>query len=255
MCAVTRIVALGTITIGAVDGGQRTPAFALRCIQIRATGSRGPALMITCLAFWNQTPFAPTYTHVVLLLSTLRKPQAVTRGTPNLSDQLPERQSLRSRPPTWHCTSRLTCHTVGMLIFDLDCIYLVISLSRTHHSCIARSILKPKIIILASSHSQTPLLVMADAFQLSKPIWYICIIILWWIQLAGTGETHVKLLREKYLCPHFRILVIGRANAGKTTIIEKVCGVANGTKLIIYDKDGELVWALSSFDYYWISCR
>ena len=59
--------------------------------------------------------------------------------------------------------------------------------------------------------------------------------------MADTDETHVKLLREKYLCPHFRILVIGRANAGKTTIIEKVCGVANGTKLIIYDKDGELV--------------
>ena len=51
---------------------------------------------------------------------------------------------------------------------------------------------------------------------------------------------HVKMLREHYLCPHFCILVIGRANAGKTTILEKVCGVAKATKPIIYDKDGEL---------------
>ena len=49
------------------------------------------------------------------------------------------------------------------------------------------------------------------------------------------------MLRKHYLCPHFRILVIGRANAGKTTILEKVCGVAKGTKPIIYDKDGKLV--------------
>ncbi|KAF8344795.1 hypothetical protein F5887DRAFT_885852 [Amanita rubescens] len=56
---------------------------------------------------------------------------------------------------------------------------------------------------------------------------------------SGTDETHVKLLREQYLCPYFRILVIGRAIAGKTTILEKVCGVAKGTKPIIYDKDGK----------------
>ena len=52
------------------------------------------------------------------------------------------------------------------------------------------------------------------------------------------------MLRERYLCPHFRILVIGRANAGKTTILEKVCSVAKGTKPIIYDKDGKSVWVL-----------
>ncbi|KAF8332169.1 hypothetical protein F5887DRAFT_1140763 [Amanita rubescens] len=62
---------------------------------------------------------------------------------------------------------------------------------------------------------------------------------------AATGvpllnETRVQMLREYYLCPHFRILVIGRANAGKTTILEKVCGVAKATEPIIYDKDGEL---------------
>ena len=47
-------------------------------------------------------------------------------------------------------------------------------------------------------------------------------------------------LRELYKCPHFRILVIGRANAGKTTILEKVCGVARGTKpIIMLDKEGK----------------
>ena len=50
----------------------------------------------------------------------------------------------------------------------------------------------------------------------------------------------VAMLRDQYRCPHFRILVIGRANAGKTTILEKVCGVEKGTKpVIIHDKNGE----------------
>ena len=46
------------------------------------------------------------------------------------------------------------------------------------------------------------------------------------------------MLRERYECPHFRILIIGRANAGKTTILEKVCGVAKGTKPIVYNMNG-----------------
>jgi GTPase SAR1 family protein len=46
------------------------------------------------------------------------------------------------------------------------------------------------------------------------------------------------MLKERYKCHHFRILVIGRANAGKTTILKKVCGVENGTEPIIYDKNG-----------------
>ena len=51
----------------------------------------------------------------------------------------------------------------------------------------------------------------------------------------------VAMLRDQYRCPHFRILVIGRANAGKTTILEKVCGVEKGTKpVIIHDKWGKL---------------
>jgi hypothetical protein len=51
-------------------------------------------------------------------------------------------------------------------------------------------------------------------------------------------STTVYLLQEQFECPYFRILIIGRANAGKTTILEKVCGVAQGTEPIIYDKDG-----------------
>ena len=58
--------------------------------------------------------------------------------------------------------------------------------------------------------------------------------------ISDTDETHVQMLRERYLCPHFRILVIGRANAGKTTILEKICGVAKGTKPVIYNKEGKL---------------
>ena len=61
----------------------------------------------------------------------------------------------------------------------------------------------------------------------------------WYI--LDADETQVKMLREHYLCPHFRILVIGRANAGKTTILEKVCGVVKGTNPIIYDKNGKFV--------------
>ena len=46
------------------------------------------------------------------------------------------------------------------------------------------------------------------------------------------------MLKKRYKCPHFRILIIGRANAGKTTILEKVCGVEQGTEPVIFDKDG-----------------
>ena len=58
------------------------------------------------------------------------------------------------------------------------------------------------------------------------------------------------MLRDQYRCPHFRILVIGRANAGKTTILEKVCGVAKGTQpIIIYDKKGKLDGIPCTFSY------
>ena len=58
---------------------------------------------------------------------------------------------------------------------------------------------------------------------------------------AATTVQDITTLREQYRCPHFRILVIGRANAGKTTILEKVCGVAKGTTpIIVQDEKGKL---------------
>ncbi|KAM6490530.1 hypothetical protein JOM56_013873 [Amanita muscaria] len=53
---------------------------------------------------------------------------------------------------------------------------------------------------------------------------------------SNTGQ--IDVLKERYDCPHFRILVIGRANAGKTTIIEKVCNVKQGTTPVIFDRNG-----------------
>jgi ABC-type uncharacterized transport system ATPase subunit len=61
-----------------------------------------------------------------------------------------------------------------------------------------------------------------------------------WLFIVAQVED-ITVLREQYRCPHFHILVIGRANAGKTTILEKVCGVAKGTQpVIIYDEKGKL---------------
>ena len=61
---------------------------------------------------------------------------------------------------------------------------------------------------------------------------------------AYLRELFVETLRgliEHYRCPHFRILIIGRANAGKTTILEKLCGgVMGGQPIIVFDKMGKL---------------
>jgi septin family protein len=42
-------------------------------------------------------------------------------------------------------------------------------------------------------------------------------------------------------CPQFRILVIGKANAGKTTILRKVCNATPDAKPIIYDAEGKKI--------------
>jgi hypothetical protein len=39
-------------------------------------------------------------------------------------------------------------------------------------------------------------------------------------------------------CPQFRVLVIGKANAGKTTILRKVCNAKPDAKPIVYDGEG-----------------
>jgi hypothetical protein len=43
------------------------------------------------------------------------------------------------------------------------------------------------------------------------------------------------------LCPRFRVLIIGRRNAGKTTILEKMTGSDEGAEPIIHDKEGRRV--------------
>jgi ribosome biogenesis GTPase A len=45
----------------------------------------------------------------------------------------------------------------------------------------------------------------------------------------------------KKLCPQFRVLIMGRRNAGKTTILEKMTGSEAGAKPRIRDKEGRLV--------------
>ena len=42
-------------------------------------------------------------------------------------------------------------------------------------------------------------------------------------------------------CPQFRILIIGKANAGKTTILRKVCNAKADAKPIVYDAEGKEV--------------
>ena len=46
-------------------------------------------------------------------------------------------------------------------------------------------------------------------------------------------------IREE--CSHFRILVIGKANAGKTTILRKVCNVDSDVEPIVRDENGDLI--------------
>ncbi|KAF8502140.1 hypothetical protein F5888DRAFT_1669530, partial [Russula emetica] len=43
------------------------------------------------------------------------------------------------------------------------------------------------------------------------------------------------------LCKRFRVLIMGRRNAGKTTILEKMTGSEEGAKPEIRDKEGRLV--------------
>ncbi|KDQ56747.1 hypothetical protein JAAARDRAFT_131928 [Jaapia argillacea MUCL 33604] len=52
---------------------------------------------------------------------------------------------------------------------------------------------------------------------------------------------HADFIKAKRECPHFRILIIGKANAGKTTILQKVCNAKPGTKPIISDRNGKKV--------------
>ena len=56
---------------------------------------------------------------------------------------------------------------------------------------------------------------------------------------ARQGALSAKEIRAK--CPQFRILIIGKANAGKTTILRKVCNAKPDAKPIVYDAKGKEV--------------
>ena len=47
------------------------------------------------------------------------------------------------------------------------------------------------------------------------------------------------------LCKRFRVLIIGRRNSGKTTILEKMTGGEAGAEPEIRDEKGELVVRVS----------
>jgi GTPase SAR1 family protein len=51
------------------------------------------------------------------------------------------------------------------------------------------------------------------------------------------------------LCSRFRVLIIGRRNAGKTTILEKMTGSDEGATPEIRDKEGNLVVWVPSLIY------
>jgi len=50
------------------------------------------------------------------------------------------------------------------------------------------------------------------------------------------GALSAEEIRAK--CPQFRILIIGKANAGKTTILRKVCNAKPDAKPTVYDTKG-----------------
>jgi septin family protein len=54
---------------------------------------------------------------------------------------------------------------------------------------------------------------------------------------ASDDDRRIKLIRDK--AGRFRILIIGRANAGKTTILQKVCNTAEQPE--IFDSEGKKV--------------
>jgi GTPase SAR1 family protein len=56
---------------------------------------------------------------------------------------------------------------------------------------------------------------------------------------ARQGALRAEEIRAE--CPKFRILIIGKANAGKTTILRKVCNAKPDAKPIIYDAEGKEV--------------
>ncbi|KAG8956980.1 hypothetical protein FRC03_010649 [Tulasnella sp. 419] len=62
--------------------------------------------------------------------------------------------------------------------------------------------------------------------------------------VAGAGgdeddEATPEILKIRQMCPRFRILIIGKANSGKTTILQKMCGTTDTP--VVIDKDGNKI--------------
>jgi GTPase SAR1 family protein len=55
------------------------------------------------------------------------------------------------------------------------------------------------------------------------------------------GSSPVSSKDLNQLCDRFRVLIIGRRNAGKTTILENMTGSEEGAKPVIRDKEGRMV--------------
>ena len=58
------------------------------------------------------------------------------------------------------------------------------------------------------------------------------------LRMSAENAEEFENLREKF--GRFRILIIGRANAGKTTILQRICDTTE--KPEIFDGDGNKVW-------------
>ena len=54
-------------------------------------------------------------------------------------------------------------------------------------------------------------------------------------------EEATDISKFRRMCPRFRVLIVGRANSGKTTILKKMCVAAAEEKPIVLDKSGTQV--------------
>jgi len=54
-------------------------------------------------------------------------------------------------------------------------------------------------------------------------------------------RTEVDIEELRADCRQFRILIIGKANAGKTTILQKVCNAKPGAKPIVFNRKGKKI--------------
>jgi len=54
-------------------------------------------------------------------------------------------------------------------------------------------------------------------------------------------DDELPALRLRSACNRFRILIIGRPNAGKTTILQKLCNTTDAPIIDLYDQEGTKV--------------